>query len=441
MESLIPRRSFLGLAGLTGAAWMTPLATQLARAAESPSKKGQQAQSLIVLWMQGGPSQLETFDPHPNSFQAGGTKAIETSVKGIQLAEGLPLVAQQMDSIALIRSMVSKEGDHERGTYTVKTGFRPDPTVVHPAIGAIMSHELPTAGTDIPRHVSILSSQWPARGGFLGDKYDAFLMDDPDRPVPNTKSYLPTNRDQQRLSHLEIVEAAFAKGRNKRIESTLHRETMIEARKMMSSEQLKAFDVSLESAATRKKYGETPFGRGCLAARRLIEVGVRCVEVTLAGWDTHANNHSFCKQQNSILDPAFAALISDLKDRKLLDRTLVVCAGEFGRTPSINPAGGRDHWPTGFSVALAGGNIRGGQVIGETNPDAKVVESKPGIMMMGKKNEAWKDFVREPVTVEDLSATLLSSFGVNFEKLSQTPIGRTVKYSTGVPITQLLKST
>lgn len=433
MEPLIPRRSFLGFAGLTGAAWMTPLATQLARAAET--RRGEPARSLIVLWMQGGPSQLETFDPHPESKTSGGTKAIDTAAKGIQLAEGLPLLAEQMESIALVRSVTSKEGDHERGTYTLKTGFRPDPTVVHPSIGSIVCHELPVAGTDIPRHVSILSSQWPARGGFLGDKLDAFLMDDPAGPVPNTKSYLPANRDEQRLKHLDIVESAFAKGRTKRIDGTLHRATVTDARKMMSSEQLKAFDVSQETAAVRKMYGDTPFGRGCLAARRLIEVGVRCIEVTLTGWDTHANNHGFCKTQNSILDPAFAALIRDLKERKLLDRTMVVCGGEFGRTPTINPAGGRDHWPTGFSYALAGGGVRGGQVIGETNPEG-VPQDKAG-MMMGKRDETDK-LVREPVTVEDLSATVLHAMGIEYDKLGQTPIGRTVKHSAGQPVAKLL---
>src|SRR5262245_37874667 len=185
-----------------------------------------------------------------------------------------------MGSISLVRSMVSKEGDHERGTYTMKTGFRPDPTVVHPSIGAILCHELPIAGTDIPRHVSILPGQWPAKGGFLGDQFNAFRTDDPAGPVPDTSSFLAADRDERRLQHLDAVESAFAKGRQKRVDGTLHRDTVAGARKMMSSEQLKAFDVSKEPLAVRRSYGDTAFGRGCLAARRLIEVGVRCVEVT-----------------------------------------------------------------------------------------------------------------------------------------------------------------
>jgi hypothetical protein len=324
-----------------------------------------------------------------------------------------------MGSLTLIRSMVSKEGDHERGTYTMKTGFRPDPTVTHPSIGAICCHELPLAGTDIPRHVSILANQWPSRGGFLGAEFDAFLTGDPADPVPDTVSHLTRERDAQRLNHLDVVESAFARGRLQRVEGTRHRATVADARKMMSSEQLKAFDVSTEPAALRKAYGNTPFGRACLAARRLTEVGVRCVEVTLAGWDTHANNHKLQREQVDVLDPALSALVHDLRERKLLDKTLVLCCGEFGRTPKVNVAGGRDHWPTGFSLALAGGGIRGGQIIGETDPDGRATP-------------------KDPITVGDLHATVLTAVGIDPEKLNQTPIGRTVRFSEGKPIEKLL---
>jgi Protein of unknown function (DUF1501) len=410
------RRGFMRMAGLAGVTWLTPLGTMLARAAE---RKREPASSVIVLWMDGGPSQLETFDPHPGTSIAAGSGAINSAVKGIQVAPGLGRVAEEMESISLVRSMMSKEGDHERGTYTMKTGFRPDPTVIHPSIGAICCHELPQAGTDIPRHVSILPNPWSARGGFLGDKYDAFRMDDPAGPVPDTSSFLSAERDEKRLKHLDVVEGAFARGREKRADGTMHRATIAGARKMMSSEQLKAFDVSKESAAVRKSYGDTPFGRGCLAARRLIEVGVRCVEVTLSGWDTHANNHELVKKQLTILDPAFAALLKDLRERKLLDKTVVMCAGEFGRTPTMNPVGGRDHWPNGFSVALAGGGIRGGNVVGATDPEAKKEPT-------------------DPVPVWDLHATVMTAVGIDPGKLNQTPIGRTVKYSEGKPVAALL---
>jgi hypothetical protein len=323
-----------------------------------------------------------------------------------------------MESVALVRSVMSKEGDHERGTYLMKTGFRPDPTVVHPSIGAVCCHELPAGKTDIPRHISILPNQWPGRGGFLGDEYDAFKCHDPADKIPDVRSLVTPARDQQRMRDLDVVESAFARGRNNRVEATLHRATVNSAHTMMTSEQLQAFEVEREPLALRKSYGDTPFGRGCLAARRLIEVGVRCVEVTLDGWDTHANNHALTRKRVEILDPAFAALLRDLKERKLLERTVVVCMGEFGRTPKINPLGGRDHWPNGFSLALAGGGIRGGTVLGETDPE-------------GLKEPT------NPVTVGDIHATVLDSVGIEYDKVMATPIGRTVKLSEGKPIAAL----
>ena len=413
------RRGFLRLAGLAGASWLTPVGWLLARAAEEPGKSRDQAQSIILLWLQGGPSQLETFDPQPGTRIAGGGGAIDTAVTGVQIAAGLGRTAEEMGSIALVRSMASKEGDHERGTYNMKTGFRPDPTVVHPSIGAVVCHELPDAGADIPRHISILPGQWPGRGGYLGDQYDAFRTDDPANPVPDVKSFVPSDRDRERLRDLDVVEGAFAAGRKKRAEATLHRDAVAGALKMMSSEQLKAFDVSRESAELRRAYGDTPFGRGCLAARRLTEAGVRCVEVTLGGWDTHTNNHATVRDLLKTLDPALSTLIRDLRERGQLDRTVVMCCGEFGRTPAVNPAGGRDHWPTGFSVALAGGGLRVGQAIGTTDPD-------------GKPEPA------DPVTVPDLHATILTALGVDPQKLNQTPIGRTVRFSEGTPVAALL---
>jgi len=409
----------LRTAGLACAAWLTPVSHLLARAAEKSGKARDHAQSIIVLWLQGGPSQLETFDPHPNTRIAAGTGAIDTAVKGVQLAAGLGRTAEEMASISLIRSMVSKEGDHERGTYAMKTGFRPDPTVVHPSIGAICCYELPAAGIDIPRHISILPGSWPPRGGFLGNQYDAFRTGDPANPVPDTVSPVAPDREEEFLRDLDVVEGAFAAGRKKRPEATPHRQAVAAALKMMSSDQLKAFDVSKESSTLRKAYGDTPFGRGCLAARRLTEVGVRCVEVTLSGWDTHANNHAIVRDLLKTLDPAYSALIRDLRERGQLERTVVLLAGEFGRTPNINPVGGRDHWPTGFSVALAGGGVRGGRVIGATDPE-------------GKPEPA------DPVTVPDLTATLLTAVGINPAKLSQTPIGRTVKFSEGTAVAALL---
>ena len=425
------RRTLLKAAGLSGLCWLTPLAERLAQAAEK-EPRGKPAKSVIVLWMQGGPSQLETFDPHPDpgSKIAGGTKWIETPVKGTRIAAGLPLVAEQMDSISLVRSVVSKEGDHERATYNAKTGFRPDPTLVHPSLGAIVCHQT-TDNVEIPRHVSILPGPWPARGGFLGDQFDAFQTYDPSGPVPDVTAQVPAPRVARRLADLDVVENQFARGRIKQLDAnkTLHRTSIQAARKMMESDQLKAFDVSKTSDHLKKEFGDTPFGRGCLAAVQLIEVGVRCVEVTLDGWDTHANNHELVAARNKILDPAYAALIKELKSRKLLESTIVLWGGEFGRTPVIRglDGSGRDHWPHGFTVALAGGGIRSGLVIGENSPNPQ----------MDAKNLVEAN-VKNPRNIEDIHATVLRALGIDFAQEMQTPIGRPMAFSKGKVIEELL---
>jgi hypothetical protein len=411
---LFDRRSFLKLAGLS---WLTPVGQLLADQAEITKKP---AQSVILLWLGGGPSQLETFDPHPGSKIAAGTKAISTAAKEIQLAAGFDQLAAQMGKVALIRSMVSKEGDHERGTYMMKRGYRPDPTVEHPSIGAICCHELPVGKTEIPRHISILTGQWPSRGGFLGAEYDPFQAGDPKAGLPDVTSGVSAARDAARMRDLEVLERTFAKGRRGRAQATLHREALAQARVMMTSEQLKAFDVSQEPASLRAEYGDTAFGRGCLAARRLIEVGARCVEVNLDGWDSHVNNHQIQSARVKELDPAFAALLRDLSNRKLLDRTVVVCCGEFGRTPKINVTAGRDHWPTGFSLALAGGGLRGGIAIGGTDREGVKPPDRP-------------------TTVEDVHATVLAALGLDPAKENIAPAtGRPLKLSPGKPIRELL---
>jgi uncharacterized protein (DUF1501 family) len=290
---------------------------------------------------------------------------------------------------------------------------------VHPSIGAICCHELPGGKTEIPRHISILPGQWPSRGGFLGEEYDAFKTGDPAQKLPDLSARVPAERDRQRVQDLEVAEQAFARGRRKRVEATLHRATLDRARVMMTSEQLAAFDIAREPLQLQRAYGSTAFGRACLAARRLIEAGVRCVEVTLDGWDSHTNNHAIQRERVAILDPAFSTLVRDLKDRKLLDKTVVLCTGEFGRTPKINPAGGRDHWTNGFSLALAGGGIRGGLAIGATDP------------------EGHGDPV-ERTSVADIHATILTALGVDLAKEVITPVKRPIKFTQGQPLAKLL---
>ena len=421
------RRTLLKAAGAAGLAWLTPLADRLARAAES-APRGDRPQSVIVLWLQGGPSQLETFDPHPGSEAAAGSTAIATAVQGIQLAAGFEQLAEQMKSVSIVRSVVSKEGDHERATYNMKTGFRPDTTLIHPSLGAVVAYQLPD-DTEIPRHISILPGAWPARGGYLGDQFDAFKIGDPQGRIPDVTPQVDAERARARVHDLlEVVEPEFARGRRKDADrdKTLHRLSMQAALAMMSSEQLNAFDVSQESASHRRQYGDTPFGRGCLAAVRLIDVGVRCVEVTLDGWDSHADNHRIQAGRVAILDAAFAALIRDLKQRDLFDKTVVMCGGEFGRTPRLNPAQGRDHWPHGFSVVLAGGGLAGGRVVGATSPTP--------ILEKGKELSN----VQDARVVADVHATALRVLGIDFRRELRTPIGRPMVISEGEPIQELL---
>jgi hypothetical protein len=422
------RRSLLkGTAGLA-ALWLTPLAERLARAAESPASP---PLSLIVLWLQGGPSQLDTFDPHPSSRNSGGVKAIRTAAPGLDLAAGFENLAEQMPHVALIRSVHGKEGDHERATYNSKTGFRPDPTLIHPSIGAIICQQLPQ-NLEIPRHVSIAPGRWPARGGYLGDQWNAFKINDPAQPVPDVRRTVDEPRFQRRVDDLfDVVESEFARGRLSSLDEqrTLHATSIRAALKMMSSEQLAAFDIHQEPQAVRELYGDTQFGRGCLAARRLIEAGVRCVEVTLDGWDSHVNNQQIQRDRVAELDPAFAALLRDLRERQLLERTIVLCAGEFGRTPRINPLEGRDHWPHGFTVALAGARIQGGRAVGASDPDADPEKADT------------LAHIEQPQRIADVHATVLAAMGLNPDEELMTRIGRPMKIcDNGRPIAAILRA-
>ncbi len=253
----------------------------------------------------------------------------------------------------------------------------------------------------------------------MGNQYDAFKSGDPLNPVPDVRSPVGPERAARRLADLAVVEDSFAQGRRQLADATLHRRRVEDAGRMMTSEQLAAFHVADEPQALRAAYGDSAFGRGCLAARRLIEVGVRCVEVTLGGWDTHVNNHQGHRELAGTLDPALAALLADLADRDLLDKTIVMCGGEFGRTPQINRLEGRDHWPHGFSVLLAGGRIRRGTVLGATDPE-------------GSRT------VEDPQSVPDVHATVLTALGIDPAHEEMAPAGRPIKLSEGQPIERLL---
>ncbi len=428
------RRLLQTSASVCGASWLTRFAEGLSTAADANRRT--RPKSLLFLWMQGGPSQLETFDPHAGSWIGGETKAISTSIPDVLISDSLPATAEQLKHATLIRSMISKEGDHERASYHLKTGWRPDPTVRHPAIGSIVCYQSPN-NLEIPRHISILPSQWPARAGYLGPSFDAFQTNDPAEGIPNLKARV----DQHALNNrsgplLNALENEFQRGRlaNLDLSRTLHQSATQSALKMMSSEQLKAFDIKAEGRGTLDRFGDTPFGRGCLAAVRLLDKGVRCVEVELNGWDSHVNNHELQAGQAKILDTALAATLHELHARELLQDTVVFCGGEFGRTPQINSAGGRDHWPHGFSVLLAGGGFRRGYVHGATNanPDRKLFERQANSQLEPS------NFAERTVTVPDLHATILHSLGIDHQVEAMTPIGRPLRWSDGSVVKDLL---
>lgn len=388
---------------------------------KAAQKRGPERQkSVIVLWMGGGPSQLETWDPHPGTAIGGPGNAIKTVVPGLQISDMYPLLAEQLDGMSVIRSMVSKEGDHERGTKYLKTGYRPEPTTVYPALGAIITHETPNQSLEIPQHISMGNTQFPARGGYLGGHLDAFRVQDPGKNIGNMRAGVESPRQNRRLENLNIVSQAFQKGRTIQTKKTLHQSTIDRALTMMSSEQLNAFEIEKEPESVRKAYGDSSFGRGCLVARRLVEQGVHSIEVNLSGWDSHANNFTGHQTQAKMLDPAFSSLLKDLKARNLLDSTIVLCIGEFGRTPKINPLEGRDHWPTGFSCIVGGGGLKGNVIIGETDPTGK--EKKP----------------TEPVQIQDLYSTILQNLNIDYKKELISPIGRPLALSDGTPIEKLI---
>lgn len=426
LPSHFPRRSLLKLAGIGGLYGWTGIAEALARVA-AKSAGQRRPRSVIILWLQGGPSQLDTFDPHPGTRIGGDVKALSTAVQDVQLSEWFPRLAERMEQVALVRSVVSQEGDHERATYQAKTGYRPDPTLVHPAMGAVICHQL-TDEVEIPRHISIVPGAWPARGGYLGDTFDAFKIGDPAAPVPDVRPRVSESRLATRVEDLTLIEDQFARRRFRLLdqEKTLHQVNTRAALRMMSSEQLSAFDIAQEPVSVLAAFGDSAFGRGCLAAVRLVETGVRCIEVTLDGWDSHANNHAIQQGQATILDAAFSATLAELTQRDLLQDTMVLCGGEFGRTPRINRLEGRDHWPHGFSIALAGGGIPGGRVIGATSPELPTDGGEP------------IEGVADPRGIADIHATIHEALGVEFKRELMTPIGRPMKICAGEPIRALL---
>ncbi len=411
------RRGFIrvgmgGLFSLMLAQWLDPT-----RQAHAQGVKGK-AKACILLWMNGGPSHLDTFDPKPGASTGGPFKAIDTSAKGVQICEHLPQVAEQAHHLAIIRSLTSKEGNHDRAQYLMHTGYAPTASVKHPSLGAWVSKELGDPQFDLPNFVSV---RGPSIGaGFLGVAHGPFVVQNPSQP-PQDVAYAQNvnqTRFSKRLSAADFLEKQFAQETGD--EKVKERDDVYtRAIKMMHSPHLKAFNISEEPEAVRQAYGDSDFGRGCLLARRLVESGVKFVEVVLDGWDTHQDN--FTRTQNLMkqVDPAMATLIKELNERKLLDSTLVVWMGEFGRTPRINGNEGRDHYPQAWSAVLAGGGIRGGIAYGATDSDGSRV-------------------IEKPLTVPDYFATISTALGMDPKKVYISNVGRPIAITDkGAPVAEL----
>jgi hypothetical protein len=412
------RRDFvLGISGFAGLAAAHALGRRRRAWAAAPPPK---ANACILLWLNGGPSHIDTWDPKPGTPAGGTFRAIPTNVPGLAICEHLPQVAEMAEHLAVLRGMTSREGNHDRAQHLLHTGFAPNPTVAYPSLGGWVAHELGDPNSDLPIFVSINGPSFSA--GFLGVQYNPFIIQDVKQPLQNTDYAAGVNmvRFLKRKQALESLEDDFA-ARTGEAKVKGRRAVYARAIRMMYSPRLKAFDIGDESETTARKYGDSDFGRGCLMARRLIEGGVRFVEVVLDGWDTHKDNFGRTQKLMAALDPALATLLRDLDERRRLDSTLVMCMGEFGRTPKINGDDGRDHHPGAWSAVLAGGGVRGGVVVGATSDDGAQV-------------------VARPTTVPELMATAATLLGMDPDKELMTPLGRPVALTdNGKPIAEILK--
>ncbi len=408
-DRVIRRRDFLRGVSLAGAAGMAGTLGWKNLVAAKADELRARGMACILLFMKGGPSQFETFSPKPEHENGGETKAIDTSVSGIQIAHGLPHVAQLMQDVAIIRSVTAKEGNHNRAEFLMHTGYAPTPTVKHPTLGAIVAHQLGDVNFDLPSFVRI-GGRTTDGGGLLGVEYDPFAMTNAEAPA-NAK--LPTEqpRFERRMNLLSQLESSYSRGGAER-EVADHQKLYGKAAKMVTSARMEAFQLDREPEAVRQRYGSGDFASACLLARRLVESGVTFVEVGSNGWDTHDNVFERTTNLCGQIDQPMAALIADLKERGMLDKTLVIWMGEFGRTPKINPRGGRDHFPRASNVALAGGGIRGGQVIGHTDAGGDTVTD-------------------HPVSVQDLFQSFCKSLGINPAIENMSAIGRPIKIVDG----------
>ena len=415
---MIRRREILR-AGAAGGLGLV-LSTWLGRAAAKPkpghAAKPKQAQHVIVLWMNGGPSHIDTWDPKQGKV-AGSGKAIKTAVPSLMISEHMPELARIANKLAVVRGMTSKEGNHVRAQHLLHTGYSPNPTVQHPSLGAWMSKHTGEPSSGLPAFVSLNGPSHDA--GFFGVQHGPFVVKPGGEPPADVAPQVDDARFEARKKLLGDMESSFA-ARTGDPKVDGRRDLYAKADRLMHAGALDAFDVSKEPESSAKSFGTSPFGKACLTASRLVGAGVRFVEVTLDGWDTHKDNFGRTKTLMEQLDPAMSALLADLERRHLLDETLVVWMGDFGRTPRINGDDGRDHHPGAWSAVLAGAGIRGGIVHGETDAEGDKV-------------------VKDAVSVPNLMATVATTLGMDPAETVMSPAGRPIAMTDGgVPVPALL---
>ncbi len=417
-DGSLARRAFLGQAAR--AAFGITLLDGLAGrpAAAAPAAGGT---NVIYLMMRGAMSHIDTFDPKPGREEQGETKAIATKLPGVMFGEHLPLLAGLADRLAVIRSLTTETGAHEQGTYLMRTSYPQLNSIRHPAFGSWALHVLGKRSRDLPGYVLVGNGNEHPGCGFLDPAVTPVPLADPERGLENIArpAYLSQANFERRLSLAERIDGDFKRHyAGRQIEA--YDQMYADAVRLMGSGDLAAFDISKEDAATRERYGRSRLGQGCLLARRLVESGVRCVEVEMGGWDMHRDLWEELPEKVGELDTAMAALIDDLAARGLLGSTLVVLATEFGRTPKVNENAGRDHHPAVFSCVLAGAGVKPGVVHGASDAAGRLPD-------------------RDAVSVADFNATIAAACGMPWEKEFVAPNGRPFKIGNdGTPVAAVL---
>jgi hypothetical protein len=436
---MMNRRHFLShVAGASALALPSFNFIQTLRAQQETLKK--QNKSLIIFWMGGGPSHMDLWDLKPGSPNGGEFKPIQTSAAGVEISEILPETAKQMKHLSIIRSLVTNEGSHERGTVLMNTGRAPNPVVQYPHIGAVASMQLTSKDLPLPGFIGVGGTAQNIGPGFLGMMYAPFTVQNPGQPPANIaapnlagdkKSTDERLRRRQRLFY--NVEDNFTESSFPHLKTVAEREAAGSAAQAHTTIYKKAFDLTISPLRTVFETSKEPksvidsyggmanrFGMGCLLARKLVEKGVSCVEVDLGGWDNHANIFATLRRGNGpSLDKGVSALVKELNERGMWKNTVVLWMGEFGRTPRINQNGGRDHWGRCWSVVLGGGAIKGGIAYGATSKDGTDVD-------------------KDPVRIGDLYATIYKGLGIDPGTKVRDNLGRPLEIAEGKPVAGLV---